>query len=170
MNHRRSQCPRQCLVSRHIWQLSRDIVDTSLRRGGWPCRRHSCHHRCRAGRPQQKRGRPRLRRLPLLGAATGQTLRNRRRGGVRAALAPPPPQSRAVGTELERPSTNSVPHRPGSYGSRQQAIAWERDPVRVASASLISVGVLYPTSPWGRIPGCTPRSGPGTARWQQDRR
>ena len=78
---------------------------------------------------------------------------------------------RAVGTELERPSTNSVPHRPGSYGSRQQAIAWERDPVRVASASLISVGVLYPTSPWGRIPGWgTPRSGPGTARWQQDRR
>ena len=70
-----------------------------------------------------------------------------------------------------RPSTNSVPHRPGSYGSRQQAIAWQRDPVRVASASLISVGVLYPTSPWGRIPGWgPPRSGPGTARWQQDRR
>ena len=31
----------QCLVSRHSWQLSRDIVDTSLRRGGRPCRRRS---------------------------------------------------------------------------------------------------------------------------------
>ena len=30
---------------------------------------------------------------PLLGTATGQTLRNRRRRGVRTALAPPPPQS-----------------------------------------------------------------------------
>jgi hypothetical protein len=31
----------QCLVSGHSWQLSRDIVDTSLRRGGRPCRRRS---------------------------------------------------------------------------------------------------------------------------------
>jgi hypothetical protein len=55
---------------------------------------------------------------------------------------------------------------------RQSAAGYrKRDPVRVASASLISVGVLYPTSPWGRIPGWgPPRSGPGTARWQQDRR
>ena len=38
-------CPRQCapgsVISRHSWQLSRDIVDTSTSQGGRPCRKHS---------------------------------------------------------------------------------------------------------------------------------
>ena len=53
-------------------------------------------------------------------------------------------------------------------GFRRKAL---RDRVRVESASLMSVGVLYPTSPSGRMLGCgARRSGPGTARWQRDRR
>ena len=43
---------------------------------------------------QQKRSRPRLRRLPILGPATGPTLRNRGARSVRTTLAPPPPHSR----------------------------------------------------------------------------
>ena len=42
---------------------------------------------------QQKRSRPRLRRLPILGPATGPTLRNRGGRSVRTTLAPPPPHS-----------------------------------------------------------------------------
>ena len=41
----------------------------------------------------------------------------------------------------------------------------------VESPSLMSVVVLYPTSPQARMPGWgARRSGPGTARWQRDRR
>ena len=41
----------------------------------------------------------------------------------------------------------------------------------VESPSLMSVVVVYPTSPQARMPGWgARRSGPGTARWQRGRR
>ena len=41
----------------------------------------------------------------------------------------------------------------------------------VESPSLMSVVVVYPTSPQARMPGSgAQRSGPGTARWQRGRR
>ena len=53
------------------------------------------------GRTQQKRGRPRLRRLPTMSPATVQAVCDRGRDGVRTTLTTPHTNARAVRPDVE---------------------------------------------------------------------